>query len=72
MSRKSAVKFTKHLRVCNDGAPSMICGTARTVALLEEIVLFLNINATVSVLKTLDLEHVMISVVKCVNNIGAR
>ena len=35
MSRKSAIKFTKLLRVCTDGVPSMIGRTAGTVALMK-------------------------------------
>ena len=35
MTRKSAIKFTKLIRVCIYGAPSMIGKTAGTVALLE-------------------------------------
>ena len=35
MSRKSAIKFTKLLRICTDGAPSITVRTAETVAILE-------------------------------------
>ena len=78
MSRKSAIKFTNILRVVTDGAASMIGRTAGTVVLIER---FLDcpllkhhciIHQESLCGKILNLQHVMISVVKCVNKIRAR
>ena len=77
MSRKSANKFTQFLCVCTDGAKLMIGRTAGTVALLER---FLDhpllkyhciIHQGSLCGKMLYLQHVMISVVKCVKKIRA-
>ena len=78
MSRKSAIKFTALLHVCTDGVPSMIGRTAGTVALRERfldcpLLKYHCIMHQQSVCGTiLDLQHVMISVVKCVNKIRTR
>ncbi|KAG7176726.1 General transcription factor II-I repeat domain-containing protein 2-like 2, partial [Homarus americanus] len=69
---------SKLITVCTDGAPSMIGKVAGTTTLLEN---FLNrpllkyhciIHQESLCGKTLNLQHVMLPVVKCVNKIRAR
>lgn len=72
------IDSSKLISVCTDGAPSMIGRVAGTTALLEE---FLNrpllkyhciIHQQSLCGKTLNLQHVMLPVLKCVNKIRAR
>ncbi|XP_076359110.1 general transcription factor II-I repeat domain-containing protein 2A-like [Tachypleus tridentatus] len=72
------LNFSKLLSVCTDGAPSMIGRVAGTVALLGK---FLGrpllkyhciIHQESLCVKILNLQHVMIPVVKCVNKIRAK
>lgn len=72
------IDSSKLISVCTDGAPSMIGRVAGTTTLLEN---FLNrpllkyhciIHQESLCGKTLNLQHVMLPVVKCVNKIRAR
>ena len=70
MSRNSAIKFSKLLRVCNDGAPSMIGRTAGTGAIHERfldrplLIYHCIIHQECMCGKIQNLQHVMIPVVK--------
>ena len=72
------IDSSKLISVCTDGAPSMIGRVAGTTALLEE---FLNrpllkyhciIHQQSLCGKTLNLQHVMLPVLKCVNKIRGK
>ncbi|XP_076346237.1 general transcription factor II-I repeat domain-containing protein 2A-like isoform X1 [Tachypleus tridentatus] len=72
------LNFSKLLSVCTDGAPSMIGRVAGTVALLEKffgrplLKYHCIIHQESLCVTILNLQHVMIPVVKCVNKIRAK
>ena len=75
MSMETAITLTNLLHVCTDGAPSMIGRTAGTVALLDgfldrPLLKYHCIMQQESLCgKIVNLQHVMISVMKCVNKL---